>query len=109
MAESICSPNRIGPSTRSPFTTAPARHTASASALAKCVSKAAKLGGNVYSRELLQGRRNSRFRHSSATILRMNQPAPLLAFALAAFSASLSAQVTFDRLLHADREPQNWL
>src|SRR4051812_7474393 len=24
-------------------------------------------------------------------------------------AASLSAQVTYDRLLHADREPQNWL
>src|SRR5947207_3742673 len=30
--------------------------------------------------------------------------------ALIAFAAvSLQAQVTFDRLLHADREPQNWL
>ena len=24
-------------------------------------------------------------------------------------SGSLLAQVTYDRLLHADREPQNWL
>ena len=33
-----------------------------------------------------------------------------LAFALIACAAvSLHAQVTFDRLLHADREPQNWL
>ncbi len=29
--------------------------------------------------------------------------APLLA------AISLNAQVTFDRLLHADKEPQNWL
>ena len=28
---------------------------------------------------------------------------------LAAIACSLNAQVTFDRLLHADREPQNWL
>ncbi|HEY7335010.1 MAG TPA: PQQ-dependent dehydrogenase, methanol/ethanol family [Bryobacteraceae bacterium] len=33
---------------------------------------------------------------------------PLLALFLST-SALLSAQVTFDRLLHADREPQNWL
>jgi alcohol dehydrogenase (cytochrome c) len=32
---------------------------------------------------------------------------PILLALLA--SASLSAQVTYDRLLHADREPQNWL
>ena len=32
------------------------------------------------------------------------------ALALIAYAAvSLQAQVTFDRLLHADREPQNWL
>jgi len=31
----------------------------------------------------------------------------LLAFAL--FTGSLQAQVTFNRLLHADQEPQNWL
>src|SRR5205823_12399515 len=32
------------------------------------------------------------------------------ALALIGFAAvSLQAQVTFDRLLHADREPQNWL
>ena len=31
----------------------------------------------------------------------------LLIFALLA--SSLQAQVTYDRLLHADREPQNWL
>ena len=44
----------------------------------------------------------------------MSKPAaPLqvmtLIVALGAVSASSSAQVTFDRLLHADREPQNWL
>jgi hypothetical protein len=27
----------------------------------------------------------------------------------ASLIAPLSAQVTFDRILHADREPQNWL
>src|SRR5215471_19968296 len=33
-----------------------------------------------------------------------------LAFALILFaSGSLQAQVTFERLLHTDREPQNWL
>src|SRR5580704_17657221 len=32
----------------------------------------------------------------------------LLILTIAA-AASLSAQITFDRLLHADREPQNWL
>ena len=44
----------------------------------------------------------------------MSKPAaPLqvmtLIVALGAVSASSSAEVTFDRLLHADREPQNWL
>jgi len=28
---------------------------------------------------------------------------------MAAAAATLPAQITFDRLLHADREPQNWL
>ena len=31
------------------------------------------------------------------------------AIVLAVFAASLHAQVTFDRILHADKEPQNWL
>ena len=37
----------------------------------------------------------------------MNVRLPILLALL--LSASLSAQVTYDRLLHADREPQNWL
>ena len=36
----------------------------------------------------------------------MKKPAALL---LVSLGSCLSAQVTFDRLLHADREPQNWL
>src|SRR5438552_8551083 len=32
-----------------------------------------------------------------------------LLLTVASFAFSLSAQVTYDRLLHADREPQNWL
>lgn len=39
----------------------------------------------------------------------MKQNAALLAAAMIALCASMSAQVTFDRILHADREPQNWL
>jgi alcohol dehydrogenase (cytochrome c) len=41
----------------------------------------------------------------------MNMSGRLIIALLAASSASLTlrAQVTFDRLLHADREPQNWL
>jgi alcohol dehydrogenase (cytochrome c) len=35
--------------------------------------------------------------------------AQLRVVTLMALCGSLSAQVTFDRLLHADREPQNWL
>ena len=37
----------------------------------------------------------------------MNTPALLLISA--SLIAPLSAQVTFDRILHADKEPQNWL
>ena len=33
----------------------------------------------------------------------------LTALSVVAASASLGAQVSFDRILHADREPQNWL
>jgi alcohol dehydrogenase (cytochrome c) len=32
-----------------------------------------------------------------------------LTLPLAVLSGSLMAQVTYDRILHADREPQNWL
>jgi alcohol dehydrogenase (cytochrome c) len=32
-----------------------------------------------------------------------------LAFAISILSLQSTAQVTFDRLLHANREPQNWL
>jgi alcohol dehydrogenase (cytochrome c) len=40
----------------------------------------------------------------------MHRPNFRLALVLAgALGAGLSAQVTYDRLLHADREPQNWL
>src|SRR5215471_12706673 len=40
----------------------------------------------------------------------MKQNAALLGAAtMIALCATASAQVTFDRILHADREPQNWL
>ncbi len=33
----------------------------------------------------------------------------LLALVACLLGGSVSAQVTYDRILHADREPQNWL
>jgi hypothetical protein len=33
----------------------------------------------------------------------------LLVVLMCALGGTLSAQVTYDRILHADREPQNWL
>ena len=39
----------------------------------------------------------------------MNARMPFVLAAAGALCVSLPAQVTFDRILHADREPQNWL
>ncbi len=39
----------------------------------------------------------------------MYSPYRISLFSLLLLSSSLSAQVTYERLLHADKEPQNWL